>query len=94
MERPRIIILSSREDYWEALYVDGKCKFQAHHIEEGQNKLSFYKKLMAEYGVTLDDIVEIGAEEVDDDLAMQTGQFPDKFDDLQGYYDFSNFNIF
>ena len=82
----RVIILSSQEDYWEALYVDGKCKFQAHHIEDGQSKLDFYKELMEEHGVTLDEIHEIGAEEIDDQDAMRCGAFPNLFEDLKGDY--------
>ena len=88
MNIPKIIILSSEEDYWEALYVDGKSKFQAHHIEDGQSRLDFFKELIEEYGVGLGDIYEIGAEEIDDQEAMECGQFPDNFNDLKGEYTF------
>lgn len=88
MKRPRIIILSSQEDYWEALYIDGNCVGQAHHLGEGNGKLNFLKNLVEKYDFQLNDVVEIGAEEVDDENAMNCGCFPDNFDELQGDYEF------
>ena len=82
----RVIILSSCEDYWEACYVDGKCVDQAHHLGEGQGKIHFIKELCKTHGVTLDDVLEVDAEEVDDEKAMVRGDFPKLFEDLEGDY--------
>jgi len=86
----RIVILSSCSDYWEACYVDGKCVEQSHHLGEGYGKLQFFKELSKKYEITLDDIVEIEAEEVDDDKAMECGQFPNLFEELLGNYNLEN----
>ena len=86
----RVIILSSQEDYWEACYVDGKCVGQAHHLGEGNGKLSFIKNICKTYNTTLDDIIEVSASEVDDEKAMDSGCFPDLFSDLLGEYDLDN----
>jgi hypothetical protein len=85
--KKRVVILSSQEDIWEACYVDGKCVEQSHHLGEGKGKLHFIKELSKTYGVTLDDILEIGAPEIDDQEAMDCGAFPDLFSDLKGDYD-------
>jgi len=82
----RVVILSSQEDYWEACYVDGKCVDQAHHLGEGSGKLGYVKELKEKYGVTLDDIVEVAADEVDDEKAMECGSFPQLFEELEGDY--------
>lgn len=88
----RIVILSSEEDYWEACYVDGKCVAQAHHLGEGDGKISFLREIINKYflkgSVSLDNVLEISAEMVDDDLAMETGSFPEYLSELQGDYDF------
>ena len=82
----RVIILSSQEDYWEACYVDGKSVEQGHHLGEGHGKLYFIQELSKQYGISLDDIVEVAAEEVDDEKAMECGQFPELFSELEGKY--------
>lgn len=82
----RIIILSSQEDYWEACYVDGVCVAQAHHLGEGSGKIEFLKPILSGNKLTLDDVVEISADEIDDEKAMETGQFPDLFSELEGDY--------
>ena len=84
----RVVILSSQEDYWEACYVDGKCVYQAHHLGEGTGKLGYFKSLAKDYGVTLDDIIEVAAEEVDDQKAMESGSFPLLLTELEGVYNF------
>ena len=86
----RIVILSSQEDYWEACYVDGKCIYQAHHLGEGSGKLSFIKETCKKYDATLDDIIEVAADEVDDEKAMDSGSFPNLLSELEGDYDFEN----
>jgi len=85
----RIIILSSQEDYWEACYVDGKCVEQAHHLGEGNGKISFLKEICKKHNATLDDVLEVDAEEEDDQAAMDCGSFPDLLDELEGGYNFS-----
>jgi len=86
----RIVILSSQEDYWEACYVDGKCIEQAHHLGEGHGKIQFLKETINKYflkgSVSLDDVVEVAAEEIDDEKAMECGCFPDLFSELEGDY--------
>ena len=82
----RIIILSSQEDYWEACYVDGKSIAQHHHLGEGHGKISFLKDVCEKYNVTLDDVQELDAEEIDDHDAMDCGSFPNLFEDLKGDY--------
>ena len=82
----RVIILSSQEDYWEACYVNGECIDQAHHLGEGSGKLYYIKELCKKYEVTIDDIVEVNADEVDDEKAMECGDFPKFFNDLEGDY--------
>lgn len=82
----RVIILQSCSDYWGACYVDGKCVDQAHHLGEGYGKLHFLKELCETHGVTLDDIVEVEAKEVDDNKAMDRGSFPGLFEELLGDY--------
>jgi hypothetical protein len=84
----RVVILESQEDYWEACYVDGVCVGQAHHLGEGSGKIEFLKPILSANALTLDDVIEVGAEMIDDDLAMQTGQFPDNLSKLQGDYNF------
>ena len=86
----RIIILSSQEDYWEACYVDGVCVEQAHHLGEGNGKIHFIKELCKEHDLTLDDIIEVDADEVDDEKAMECGDFPKFFNDLEGDYSLDN----
>ena len=82
----RVIILSSQEDYWEACYVDGKSVQQAHHLGDGLGKLGFLKEVCRDYDVTLEDIQELDAEEIDDEDAMECGAFPDLFENLKGDY--------
>jgi len=82
----RAIILSSQEDYWEACYVDGECVEQSHHLGEGNGKLHFIKELCKKYDLTLDEVGEASADEIDDEKAMECGCFPDLFKDLQGDY--------
>jgi len=86
----RIVILSSEEDYWEACYVDGKCIDQAHHLGEGNGKIGFLREVMNKYflkgSVSLDDVVELGADPEDDENAMNTGAFPEFFSELKGDY--------
>lgn len=82
----RIIILSSQEDYWEACYVDGVCVAQAHHLGEGSGKIGFLKPILSANELTLDDVLELSADEVDDEKAMETGSFPDLFSELEGDY--------
>jgi len=82
----RVVILSSQEDYWEACYVDGVCRMQAHHLGEGSGKLGYIKDLCKEHNLTLDDIAEVSAEEVDDEKAMECGSFPNLFEELEGDY--------
>ena len=79
--KKRVIILSSQEDYWEACYLDGKSIDQMHHLGEG-----YIKELCKTHGLTLDDISEADAEEVDDEKAQECGRFPDLFEDLEGDY--------
>ena len=86
MMEKRVIILSSQEDYWEACYVDGTCVEQAHHLGEGYGKLHFIKEICKKYGTTLDDIMEVFADEVDDEKAMECGDFPKLLKDLEGDY--------
>jgi len=86
----RIIILSSEEDNWEACYVDGICVAQAHHLGEGSGKIEFLKPILSANELTLDDVIEVSADMVDDDLAMQIGCFPDKLEDLMGDYNFDS----
>jgi len=92
--KKRVIILSSQEDYWEACYVDGVCVDQAHHLGEGSGKISFLKEVINKYflkdSVSLDDVVEIPAEEIDDEKAMECGSFPKLLSELEGNYDFEN----
>ena len=82
----RVIILSSQEDYWEACYVDGKCVDQAHHLGEGRGKIHYIKELCKIHKVTLDDIQEVDADEIDDEKAQECGDFPNLFKDLKGGY--------
>jgi len=82
----KAIILSSQEDYWEACYVDGECVGQSHHLGEGNGKLHYIKELCKTYNLTLDDIAEVGADEIDDEKAMECGNFPKLFKDLEGDY--------
>ena len=86
----KAIILSSQEDYWEACYVDGVCVEQAHHLGEGNGKIHFIKELCKEHDLTLDDIIEVDADEVDDEKAMECGDFPKFFNDLEGDYSLDN----
>ena len=86
MMEKRVIILSSQEDYWEACYVDGTCVEQAHHLGEGYGKLHFIKEICKKYAVSLDDVVELGADPEDDENAMNTGAFPEFFSELKGDY--------
>jgi len=86
MKEKRVIILSSQEDNWEACYVDGKCIDQAHHLGEGYGMLYFIKETCKKYNTTLEDIIELSAEEIDDEKAMECGQFPELLNDLQGKY--------
>jgi hypothetical protein len=88
--KKRVVILSSQEDIWEACYVDGKCVGQAHHLGEGRGKLHFLKELTNDYGVNLDDIVEVGAAEIDDQIAMDCGSFPETLSELKGDYSVLN----
>jgi aspartyl aminopeptidase len=88
--KKRVVILSSQEDIWEACYVDGKCIDQNHHLGEGYGKIHFLKKLSKDYGVTLDDVVEIDAEWVDDQEAMDCGEFPEFLSELKGTYNVLN----
>jgi len=82
----RVIILRSCSDYWEACYVDGKCVDQAHHLGEGYGKVHFLQELGKTHGITLDDIVSIEALEIDDNKAMDSGAFPQLFEELEGEY--------
>ena len=82
----RVVILSSQEDYWEACYVDGKCVEQAHHLGDGSGKLHFIKELCKKHNLTLDDIGEADADEIDDEKAMECGAFPNLFEELEGDY--------
>jgi len=82
----RVVILSSQEDYWEACYVDGICVSQSHHLGEGQGKIEFLKPILAANKITLDDVIEVGADEVDDEKAMNSGAFPDLLSELEGDY--------
>lgn len=84
----RVVILKSEQDYWEACYVDGKSVGQAHHLGEGCGKLHFFKELCKKHEVTLDDIIEVAAQEVDDNKAMDYGSFPDLLSELEGEYTF------
>jgi hypothetical protein len=88
----RIVILSAESDYWEACYVDGKCVDQAHHLGEGSGKIGFLREVMNKYflkgSVSLDDVLEVSADEVDDENAMETGQFPEFLSELKGNYNF------
>ena len=86
----KAIILSSQEDYWEACYVDGVCVEQAHHLGEGNGKIHFIKELCKDHDLTLDDIIEVDADEVDDEKAMECGDFPKFFNDLEGDYSLDN----
>lgn len=86
----KAIILSSQEDYWEACYVDGVCVEQAHELGEGNGKLHFIKKLCKKYNLTIDDIIEVDADEIDDEKAMECGDFPKLFNDLEGDYSLDN----
>jgi len=86
----RIVILSSQEDYWEACYVDGVCVGQAHHLGEGKGKIGFLKPILSANGLSLEDVFEVSAEEVDDQKAMDCGSFPDLLSELEGDYDFEN----
>lgn len=73
----RVIILSAT-DYWEAIYVDGKCLTQQHQIDR-----MYLLKLASEHMFTHDDVACIDAGEEDDEKAMQWGQFPDTLDELK-----------
>ena len=84
----RIVILSSQEDYWEACYVDGKSTYQTHHLGEGHGKITFLKETCKKYNATLDDVIEVSAEEIDDQKAMDCGSFPDLLSELEGEYTF------
>ena len=84
--KERVIILSSQEDYWEACYVDGKCVDQAHHLGEGNGKLHFIKELCKTHNVTLEDVLEVDADQIDDENAMDSGSFPNLFEELEGDY--------
>lgn len=83
-----VVILSSDQDYWEACYVDGVCIDQAHHLGEGSGKIAYIRNVLNNRKLTLNDLIEVSAEEVDDNLAMETGSFPQKLEDLQGSYNF------
>jgi hypothetical protein len=86
----RVVILSSQEDIWEACYVDGNCVGQNHHLGEGSGRLRFFKELSKDYGVTLDDIIDVAADEIDDQEAMDCGNFPETLSELKGTYNFEN----
>ena len=81
---PKVLILSTQEGDWEAIYVGENCIYQGHTIEEG-DKLYLLKKA-EKYGFSSSDVVIEIAQDEDDENAMDNGKFPKNINELKNNY--------
>lgn len=78
MMKKRVIILSTQDGDWEALYIDGKLHTEGHTIGEGDR---FYIwKQGIEHGFTPKDISFRTLDDDDELIAMETGVMPDSIE--------------
>lgn len=80
----KVLILSTQEGDWEAIYIGENCIDQGHTIEKG-DRLYLLKKA-EKYGFKSSDVIIKEANDEDDEYAMNYGSFPNQISELKGNY--------
>lgn len=88
--KKRVVILSSQEGDWEALYVDGNCINQHHSLERVDGKRNYIMRMAGQYKFKTSDIVYHDATDEDDKIAQDSSFFPETLKELLGNYDSVN----
>lgn len=70
-KKPQVLVLSTQEDDWEQLWINGKLRDEGHHID----KNDIWRKGI-EYGFGPDDIVYRDLDDEDEERAMKSGSMP------------------
>ena len=70
------ILVSSDEDSWEGLYVNGKLKDEGYTLNEGEERITYFVKLSKKYNFNLEDMVCITLTQEQEKQLEQDGGFP------------------
>jgi len=84
--KKRVVILTTQNGDWEALFIDGKRITEGHTLGEGYSR-AFLLEMAEMYNFKFKDVLECEIKNEDEAEIEKRGQFPKELSTLTGKYD-------
>lgn len=86
MKNKKVLVLNSTHDSYEGLYVDGKCVDQYEHLEQGEERLTYFIGMSDKYNFDLRDVEFKWLTDEDENKLCEIGFLPSDINKLNGGY--------